>query len=327
MNIQEIIKKYTNSYGIITEINKMIKELRNNYSDNELSIILKEVIIYNNKKYKEINSSANNQIKCNTNNNTFHTISNIENEKIMKQDVSGINIDVSNHFDQIIDCENDLDLLTIINQINDKMILTVLKFKLQEYITYLKKELLANISLEDSIYCKNEIDRITNTLNYIINYETIISSKNSINSNNKLIFLNDENKILFLEDLEEIDPSEYQAFHSLLSSIVIGTFNGNKSVIMTKNNKIPEIRRTNGQRIIYDKICNNYYIILFAFDKNNNFIYKSKLVERYNLYMKKKAEIQNLILCNNQKFLNEQFQTQEKVLNLLRSKKGRGLNG
>ena len=328
MNIKVIIEKYKNEFGIITDIDAIIDELDKLYSKEELSVILKEILIYNNKKYDEINKSLR-QKKIIQSNTYFYSKKDsiLKEEKDNKPNMSGIDIDVSNYLDKIIKFNDDTDILNIINKISNKNILLVLKCRILEYITYYKKEIINNNSSDEVEFCNNEINRLSNALNYIINFESIINPNNQLKPKNKLLFLSDNNNILFLKDLEDIDRSEYISFYSLLSSLVIGTFNGNKSVNMPNGNKIPELRRINGQRIIYDKICNDYYIVLFAFDKNNNFIYKSTLVERYNTYIKKKNDIQKLILCNDQQFLREQFDIQEKILSLLHSKKGRGLNG
>ena len=325
MNIEKIINNYINKYGIIIDINKMLNELKKYYSNEQLLIIEKEILIYNNNKYNELNNYIN-ILNTNKNNNSIF-IPSIKIQDNNKSEISGINIDVTNYLDNIIKSKDDIELLSIISKINNNNILTLIKCKLLEYITMYKSELLNNsLSVDDINFLNNEIDNIMDKLNYIINYEKLINN-NTPNNNNKLIFLSNNDNILFLEDLKDIDPSEYHAFYSLISSIIIGTFIGNKSVFINKSQKIPEIRRVNGQRIIYDRISNNYYIILFAFDKNNNHIYKSRLVERYNLYNNIKEEIQLNLLNNNIEYINEQLDIQEKVLNLLNSKKGNCLNG
>lgn len=321
--IESVIKKYSDNNGIITNINDFILDLTTQYENfNEIAIILKEVFKYNQDRIKEVmkvfeNESRKEFIKERSN-------------KIIDEilvDKSGLDIDVSELLNKILSIKNNYDLYNTLNSISDTNILLCIKCKILEYITMYKNELLnININNEEKLYYQMEIDNLNNILDCIINYEKSKSFKSVEITQNKLIFLTDKNKVLFYKDLESIDQSEYPAFQSLLSSIIIGTFVGNKCV--NKNNfKIPEVRKPNGERIIYDKISNNYYIILYTFCKNNNFIYETELIKRYNLYQELKKKIQEKITNNDIEFLNDQLKIQSEIMKKLEFKKGRNYNG
>lgn len=326
MNIEEIINKYTNEFGIITDINMLISELEKTYSKEEIMIIIKEIINYNNNKYKEINDfiTLNKSIK--RHDTPIILDKNIEVVKD-KKDSSGIDVDVSKYLDKIIASNTDIEIITILNQIKSENIISVIKCKLLEYITMYKKEIMTNnLSIEELTYYKDEINKLNFQLNTIINYQKIVTT-NDVVATNKLIFLSDNGKNLFLEDLEKIDPSEYSAFYSMMCSIIIGTFVGQKSFFVSKGYKIGEIRNINGQRIVYDKITNGYYILISVFDKNNDFTYKQKVIKRMKLYGQLKERIKNAITNNEKDFLKSHIECQEKTLTLLKSKKGRNING
>ena len=247
MDIKEIINKYVNEYGIITNIELLINDLKLNYSEQERIYILKEILIYNEKKYKEMNIQLielDKSIKKPIVQIIPETISN----NISNEIVTGLNIDVSKYITQIENANNEIDLITILNNINSDNIIEIIKCKLLELITLYKKELL--ISNEDSSYYIEQINDLNAKLDFIINYQKIIEPNINEIENNKLIFLMDNFDSPVIDDIEKLDQSEYSSYYSMLTSIIIGTFVRQRSFFISKGFKIFEIRNINGNRVV-----------------------------------------------------------------------------
>lgn len=325
--MKQIISKYQNEFGIVTNINYLIKDLEKMYTKKQIIAILKEIIANNQRIYdtleKELSKSFN-DTKYQAQNSIVYepTIPPISNQK----DLSGISINVEKYLKNLNSTSTEEEIISILPQKsanNFDNILFAIKCQILEDIALYEQELLNNPTKEEAEIYQVELQMLRYKLEVINNYHTKLDIEESaIADKNKLLFLHDNDTNLIIKDLNDIDPSEYQDFYSLLNSIIKGTFTGNKSVFLNKSNKIPEIRKVNGERIIFDHTLDNYYTILFIFNKNNTFIYRSRLVERVNLYNNQKEKIKQKIKDNEQGFLNDQQNSQEKILTLLQSKKG-----
>ena len=306
------IKKYINKYGIISNIDDIIMELSNDHSDKEIYTILKEIIIFNDKRYKGMVNDINSF------NNASKQISHVLQEPILsdkKINVStGMNYNIGDYMEQLELANDEKSLIILLNSITDDNIITYLKFKLLEYITMYKKEMI--VDKENTDYYLSEINILNYKLDYIINYENVVNS-DKVTDNNKIIPLDEQ---YYYDDLEEIDPSQYSSYYSMLSSIIIGTFVGRRSFFVTKGFNLYEIRRINGNRVVYDKIADNIYVIISLFDKNNGFTYDQKVKNRLHDYNERIKLLKEQIKDN--EFKDEQ---QSKILSLLNSKK-RGIH-
>ena len=307
------IKKYINKYGIISDVDDIITELSDNYSDKEICSILKEIIIFNDKRYKGMVNDINSF------NNASKQISHVLQEPMIfdrKINVkTGINYDISNYMKQLEKANDENSLIILLNSITDDNIITFLKVKLLEYITMYKKEMI--VDKDNTDFYLSEISLLNYKLEYIINYENIVKS-DKVSDNNIIIPLDEQ---YYYDDLEEIDPSQYSSYYSMLSSIIIGTFVRRRSFFVCKGFNLYEIRSINGNRVVYDKISDNTYVIISLFDKNNGFTYDQKVRNRLHDYNERIKYLKEQI-----KDKNFQVEQQNKVLSLLSSKK-RGIHG
>ena len=307
------IKKYANSYGIISNIDEFMDDLYNNCNNKEVLTILKEIILHNDSRYKEMNNDIDEFNKSQLQ--VSHVL---QKEVLPDKKISvktGINYNIGNYMDLLDKAVRENDLIILLNSITDDNIITFLKFKLLEYITMYKKEMITDKDNYD--YYLSEISMLNYKLDYIINYEKIVKSDKIID-NNIIIPLDEQ---YFYDDLEKIDPSQYSSYNSMLSSIIIGTFVGRRSFFVSKGFNLYEVRNINGNRIVYDKISDNTYVIISLFDKNNDFTYVQKVINRLHDYNERIKHLKEQIQNN-----NFQVEQQNKVLSLLSSKK-RGIHG
>lgn len=307
------IKKYVNEYGIISDVDDIITELSDNYSDKEICSILKEIIMHNDTRYKEMNHDI--DAFYNTSKQVTHVLQE-EIEPDKKINVrTGINYNISKYMEQLEKANDENSLIILLNSITDDNVISLIKFKLLEYITMYKKEIL--IDKDNADYYLDEISKLNFKLDYIINYEKIVNN-DKISDNNNIIPLEEQ---YFYDDLGEIDPSQYSSYYSMLSSIIIGTFVRRRSFFVSKGFNLYEIRSINGNRVVYDKISDNTYVIISLFDKNNGFTYDQKVRNRLHDYNERIKYLKEQI-----KDKNFQVEQQNKVLSLLSSKK-RGIHG
>lgn len=310
MDLESIISNHKNEVGIINDIENLIFNLKNQYTNEEIIIILKEIILYNEKKMKEIKSQINSM-----NNVKKQVKIDIKNPPLKKNNENietGLKADISNYFNKIENTNEDNEIIAILKKINDNEIINLIKCKILEYITMYKKELL--VDNENSNYYLNEINNLNNKLDIILTFQNSIINDNNQTTSNRIISLNKE---LIYEDIKNLDPSEYKSYQSLLYSIINGTFTGNKPFFISKGKTILEVRNVNGNRIVYDKITDNGYVIIAIFGKNNPFIY-NKVINRMSLYKQVKEELKMKII--------ESDDEQCEMLSNLSYKK-RGLHG
>lgn len=166
------IKKYVNEYGIISDVDDIITELSDNYSDKEICSILKEIIMHNDTRYKEMKHDID------AFNNASRQVSHVLQEEILPekklQVKTGININISKYMEQLEKANDENSLIILLNSITDDNVISLIKFKLLEYITMYKKEIL--IDKDNADYYLNEISLLNYKLDYIINYEKIVNS-------------------------------------------------------------------------------------------------------------------------------------------------------
>lgn len=315
---EELLKKYQNQYGIIMNIKELTSELSRMCSYQELIEIEKYIFYHNNTIYAQLQRNIQG-----INDNLQITGPIIEPKVVIQELPKPILLkkdDVTEYIIKLRTAKNENELLTIIQNITDHQLLNAIYYKLWEYIIFYKREIQDyQASTEDKNFCNTELNQLDDIVLTIMNYVQLLESTNaSTIKTNKLIFLSDDENY-FLEDLKRFDQSEYHSVYSLLSSIIIGTFIRNRT-FHTSGNPIYEIRSINNYRILYDRLYKDFYIILYLFKKNNNFIYKNIPEERYKIYREQQKKWQEQLQSNDKYFINEQFQIQQNILETLNSK-------
>lgn len=334
MDFNDIVKKYGNELGIIINIDRLIDEISNRYSKEELINLLKYIINYNNDIYNIIKTKNSEKNNSNIQNNqsivfpnNLKSINSCNNNSSI--DNSGNNLDVSKYINFILENNNEqeiINILPLLDNIDFDNILFSVKCKILEYIFLFKKELMNDdLNVSDKTYYQNQIDLLQFKLNIVKNYHTNIKQNGTItNKRNKLIFLNNNEKILFFDDLKDINDNDYPVVYSLLNSIVYGTFTNPKYFNNNENLKgIFEVRDIKtGQRVMYNRIYQDYYVIIFVFSKDGyqNSIYRERLKNRADIFYNNEETIKTLLKENDSEFINYQSQLQKNILEILKQK-------
>ncbi|MBQ9318499.1 MAG: hypothetical protein IJR82_02575 [Bacilli bacterium] len=308
MEIKELLTKYQNQYGMISNISELLSELSQYYSSSEILNIEMQILRHNNQVALQLQKQI---AKIEEQQEYIPKIPKIESPTqvtIVKSPGPKKETDVSPYLAILKKAENKNEILDTIRNLSNPNLLTTIYYKLWEEIIFYKKLLHDSNSFEDTAFCNEELNNLNMIVLTVSNYiEMLKKGKNANISTNKIVFLSNNGSNCFLEDLEKIDHSEYPAFDSLLTSIINGTFNKLRT-FYTTGNTIYEIRSVNKHRILCDRLGKDIYIILQGFRKNNDFVYEYTPSQRYNLYMKQKEYLKQLIDCNDEEFWKQQEQ-------------------
>lgn len=169
--------------------------------------------------------------------------------------------------------------------------------KINELKIFLREEYISGIPKEELDLFDDELtlyeEKATIIKQLFIN-ETDKFIEEEIKENNKLIFVKNSNgRIRVFEDIDDADTSYYEGFKSLLNSIIDGSFKSVKkfTTVHKKINDIFEVRDISSKtRVFFDRIADNYYVIIGAIIKKENYshLYSVKMVNNITWYKQNK---------------------------------------
>lgn len=326
-----IIEHFRNDSQFINDFDALNDYLVNlDISLEDKNAILREVFEYNNKMYSII-CEDNKKLEKIVRTGQELKIKEIpaevnEVKKVPTKPIVPLKIDVSFYIQRVKNCD-DLSLLE--GLLPDKKdedyyeIIYSLIIKLYEEVYEIKKSLYQErntIDLDTSKYFKNEIDKSLIKIEYIkelmkSDTKNVVTEK----SENNLIFLKTNyGNVCVFNDLKDIPTEYYEQFHELLESICNGTFKNFKTFANNGQLKGMSEVKGDGTRIIFDRINNNTYVIIYMFMKrtDKNASYHASLQNRNDLYKQNYDEMRDL-LQNNDQYLEENRSIKEKLYNIL----------
>lgn len=192
------------------------------------------------------------------------------------------------------------------------------------------KDFLKEINIE-----KTKLFEVIRTVNYVQNNKKEEQVENSIDMNNKLIFLETPTGSIYAEnDLYSIPEEYYESFKDLMLSIKNGTF---RNVKMLNNNNqtlggISEVKDFK-TRIVFDRIGTDIYVIISIFTKkcDNDSLYRDSLVNRVDFYKKNKPYL--IEMSHSEEFISKNRDIETGLLkgleekNLVKTLKGGNNHG
>lgn len=309
-------------------LNNYLKEL--NISLEDKNIILREVFEYNNKMHSII-CEDNKKLEKIVRTGQELKIKEIPTEvneikKTITKPIIPLNIDINFYIQRVRNCDNLSSLEGLLPDKKDEdyyEIVYALIIKLYEEVYEIKKSLHKerhSIDVETSQYFKGEIDKSLIRIEYIkqlmkTENKQVITEKHD----NNLIFLKTNyGNVCVFNDLKDIPAEYYEQFYELLESICNGTFKNFKT--FTSNGQLKGMSEVKGDgtRVIFDRISNNTYVIIYMFMKrtDKNASYHASLQNRNDLYKQNYNEMREL-LENNSGFLEENRNIKEKLYNIL----------
>lgn len=240
--------------------------------------------------------------------------------------ITPLQLDVSFYLQEIRSCSKLQDIETILpskNKDNYSSIMYMVLVKMYEEAIDIKRMLFQenDFSDKDTInFFKNALEQIMFKIVFIkqlMKQEvTIVEPEKTIN---ELVFLKTNyGNVCALSDLKDIPSCYYEDFYELLESICTGTFTNFKKFINNDYLKGLSEVRGEGTRIIFDRVGNNIYLIIYMFVKktDRNASYQASLQNRNELYKSNEEEIKNLVNTN-EEYLEENRILKEKIYRTL----------
>jgi len=235
-------------------------------------------------------------------------------------------IDVSFYLNQIKECENVKEIISVLPKNNnydfERLINTILMHYIEDCVeieNFIASEELTQEEQEEfltELHTKKEI------MNKIIEYRNQpIIVETEIKKNN-LIYLNSSSGNVYAQnDLKSIDIDYYDSFLELLNSIIDGSFKNVKN--FSNNNKIGQLYEVKDfkTRIVFDRIDKNTIIIISIFMKktDKDLKYREQIVNRATKYRNIRDMLK--MLCKNPEYIKENEEITNELLDTL-SRKG-----
>ena len=299
-----IINKYKDDKGYVSDVKSLYQELKNNNYDIDIIIkVMNNISVENNtilKKLKKENEKELNILKSKKK--EFKNYIKETVDKVVKnnKDKDKINIDGYIYF-----IGNNLDNFTsVMPKNNNKESILIIDSLLAHYykeITFLQY----NLITDNDTYIIDELNKNLYIYNSLIDYKKSLSFITENNTKNNLVYYMENDIPNVFRDIYDLETKK--SIIKLLESIENGTFINIKA--FTNNDKLKGIfevrdlqKRT---RVIFEIVDNKYVIICSLIDKtNSNSIYKERL---YNQIIKYKSnmnlsdidDIKRLILEDN----------------------------
>jgi len=334
MDLQRIIDKFKNENGFVDNIDNIVNYLKENNMDIEaINQIKIQILKYNqnlNKQIEKENQEFERMFKNRqvTLEEEVEPILHYENPKI-KYESDSLEIDISYYKIQIDNCE-DLNILETLlpkrttenfNEIMDCILLSLL----EEEMEYRKLYYECGESLENEVEALEYVELLRKKFKIIKNYrdhkEVIENKVEEIK--NRLVFLTTTyGNICALSDIKDIPESNYEDILKLLNSIIDGTFKNAKTFNLFGTNRIVSEVKGFKQRICFDKLESDIYIInsIFIKKSDNGLSYRNSLVIRDNLYRNMENEIKDKLKGpDREKFLEENALITDEIINILKN--------
>lgn len=333
MEIKDVIYRFKSPSGFIENINFLVDTLKSeNLSSEEIIKVLTEVLKYNQslnskleKENLEFEKMFANRKSLTSDNLKVSSYFEME-EEYNKSSDSGR--DISYYKIQIDNCTDLNKLESLLPKRNvenfEELMDYILASLLEEEMEFRKLLYDSSIPLESDIDILNYVNEIHEKFEMIKNYRdykktTYIEEATS----NHLIFLTTAyGNVCAISDLKDIDESNYENLLKLFNSIIDGTFKNVKSFTLFKSgNMISEVKGFQ-QRICFDKLDTDVYIITSIFTKktDNGLSYRNNLINRDSLYRSMESKIKaKLKGKDREKLLRENDLIKEDVISLLKS--------
>lgn len=292
--------------------------------------ILKEVFEYNNKIYSIICVDNKRLAKIISTRQTTRTIKPIpmlaEVKELETKKSTPLNVDVNFYMHGIKTCTDLSEIERILpdkKQDNYAPVIYTVLLKLYEEVVDIKKFLYEerkSNDLETLEFFKNELEQLMFKINFIKKLMTLDVKKIELEKSiNKLVFLKTNyGNVCALSDLKDIPSEYYEDFYELLESICDGSFKNFKT--FTNNDSLKGLSEVRGEqtRIIFDRVSNNVYVIIYMFVKktDKSASYHASLQNRNDLYKLNVEEIRNLV-ATSEDYLEENRTIKDKLYRIL----------
>lgn len=329
--LEHIIENFRNDSQFINDFDGIEVYLNGlNISFEEKNKVLREVFEYNCKIYSiicEDNNRLKKIISARQSSNIKKTIPQFKEDKETEvKKVATLKLDVSFYIQSIKNCKDLSELESILPDKKSENYLSIVHtilLKLYEEIFDIKKMLYQERNsddLETKEFFNNEMEIIKFKINVIKNFiKPETKNIENVKNSNELVFLKTNyGNVCAFSDLKDISLEYYDQFYELLESICDGSFKNFKT--FTNNDLLKGLSEVRGDqtRIIFDRINNNTYVIIYMFIKktDKNASYYAALQNRNELYKLSYNEIKKL-LENSDEYLKENRDIKDKVYRIL----------
>lgn len=300
-----------------------------NISMEEKNKVLREIFEYNNKIYSilcEENKKLEKIIALRHEDKVIKTIQILRKSKIEPQIATSMNLDVSVYLERIKECAGLEDISLVLpdkNSENFYHIVYTILLNLYEEVMGIKKLLFQernNSDRETKQYFMNEVEQLMFKIQYIKGLIKVEDKQiETTKSENELVFLRTNyGNICALSDIKDIPMEYYDQFYELLESICDGSFKNFKSLV--GNGGVRGLCEVKGDktRIIFDRIIDNIYVILYIFVKkvDSSASYQAALQNRGHLYKSSYEEIKSLLETSDE-YLEENRKIKDKIYHIL----------
>lgn len=325
-DIEEIISRYKDEYGYVSDIESVITFLKNDktLTKSDINSVLVKIIEWNLKVDSENKQSLQETKKVKKRIET-KLEEKEKKEEQLKKDSSLI--DVSSYIQSLKQCDDDDFLTELLPSIYDNnyesIIGAILLYFLREIA--LAYEMLHEETEKDGIeYLQHIIKRDKEIMEIIKEYnkkeeqiETVeVTDKKE---NNKLVFLKKNGKPFIESDIDDISIED--DILPILNDIITGNFTREKRFHSSNELKgISAIRRRDS-RIIFARLDSKTILILGIFVKRfqNPQTYRDMLSSRNKIYKLEKESLKERIL--DEDFMQENEEIKQNVIEKLKSRR------
>ncbi|MBE6151757.1 MAG: hypothetical protein E7165_00370 [Firmicutes bacterium] len=331
--LEYIIEKFRKNSKFINDLDGVENYLNSvDMTFEEKNKILIQIYEYNSKIYsmlRDDNRRLEKIISTRQSSNSKKELPKISNVKSnCHKAIVPLTIDVKSYIRSIKDCKSLCDIEKILPDKESEnyfdVIYTII-LKLYEEVMEIKKLLHQDgkdSDLETRNFFENEIELIMIKINYIKQImKEEVKTVETVKSNNEIVFLKTNyGNVCAFSDLKDIPTEYYDSFYELLESICDGSFKNFKT--FTNNVMLKGLSEVRGEqtRIIFDRVSNNVYVIIYMFVKktDKNASYQASLQNRNDLYTSNRDEIREL--ANNPEYLEENINLKAKLYETLKGK-------
>lgn len=315
MNTQEIIDKFKNKYGYVTEIKGVISYLKENgITREQTNKIMFEILKWNlsidtkNKKTFEETKKHPTSVK--------EEVKKVETKEEIKSEL----FDVLSYINSLKECDDDDFLTELLPSIYDSNYDTIIS----SILLYLLREIqLAHemMSDDDNDYLTELISKNRNIIKIIEQYNNEEEQTDTVfdERKNKLVFLQKQNGSLFIDDDISDIPDEEDML-PIIKDIENNRITREKRFYNCNPLKgISAIRRRNS-RIIFTRLDNDVIVILGILVKRfqNTLPYREMLETRAKIYKLQRDELKDKIHDNS--FIEENKEILERIKESLKGK-------
>lgn len=328
--LEYIVEHFRNNSQFINDIDGLDNYLSGlEISMDEKNKLLREVFEYNNKIcsiLKEENKRLERIIAARQHDKVIKPTPVVRENLVVKAAPTPMEVDVNVYMERLKQCVTLEDIEQILPEKgtdNYYHIVYTILLKLYEDVIDFKRLLHQERQSSDTEaieYFNNEIEQMMFKIEFIKSLMKKETKKVELKtSQNELIFLKTNyGNICALSDMKDIALEYYDQFYELLESICDGSFKNFKT--FTSNDNLKGLCEVRGDqaRIIYDRISNNVYIIIYMFIKktDKNAAYHASLQNRNELYKSSYAEIKGLLDLSDS-YLEENRKIKNKLYRML----------